>query len=224
MRSRRSVTIAPMAWSSRSLKFAMALRARVTTGFWPVMAPAGRPPLDDLVVGDRLAEAHVDDDLLSRGTCMGFLKPNSFISAGTTSLLEAHLAAARLGFSPASMVACEAGLLDLVRGHGASLPPSWPWLPWACRPSRRPSVVPLLRQPSWASDRRSVSPRVGLELRESPALAGLAQYVASIRASQLLQNRTFLSPSIRMPTRVGLSHLRADQHARSRGDACPASR
>ena len=38
MRSRRSVTITPIVWPSRSLKIAIAFLARVTTGFCPVMA------------------------------------------------------------------------------------------------------------------------------------------------------------------------------------------
>ena len=37
MRSPRSVTLAPMAWPSRSLKPAIDLPALVTIGFWPVM-------------------------------------------------------------------------------------------------------------------------------------------------------------------------------------------
>ena len=61
----RSVTIAPMGRPSRSLKVAIAFLARVTTGFWPVMArmllDGG---VDDLRVRHRRAEAHVDDDLL----------------------------------------------------------------------------------------------------------------------------------------------------------------
>ena len=44
MRSRRSVTIAPIAWPSRSLKFAIAFLARVTTGFWPVIARSWSTP------------------------------------------------------------------------------------------------------------------------------------------------------------------------------------
>ena len=38
MRSRRSVTIAPIGWPSRSLKVAIDFLALVTTGFWPVIA------------------------------------------------------------------------------------------------------------------------------------------------------------------------------------------
>jgi hypothetical protein len=38
MRSRRSVTLAPIGMPSRSLKVAIAFLARVTTGFWPVIA------------------------------------------------------------------------------------------------------------------------------------------------------------------------------------------
>ena len=42
MRSPRSVTLAPMALPSRSLKPAMDLLARVTIGFWPVMVARSR--------------------------------------------------------------------------------------------------------------------------------------------------------------------------------------
>lgn len=38
MRSLRRVTMQPMGMPSLSLKAAMERRARVTTGFWPVMA------------------------------------------------------------------------------------------------------------------------------------------------------------------------------------------
>ena len=52
-----------MPW--RTLNCAIDFLARVTTGFWPVIARelvgAG---VDDLGVAGRLAEAHVDDDLL----------------------------------------------------------------------------------------------------------------------------------------------------------------
>ena len=37
MRSPRKVTFTPIARPSRSLKFAMLVRALVTTGFWPVI-------------------------------------------------------------------------------------------------------------------------------------------------------------------------------------------
>ncbi len=39
MRGPRSVTLHPMGEFSRSLKLAMDFFARVTTGFWPAMAP-----------------------------------------------------------------------------------------------------------------------------------------------------------------------------------------
>lgn len=42
MRSPRSVTCAPIGMPSRSLNWAMDLRALVTCGFWPVMASRSR--------------------------------------------------------------------------------------------------------------------------------------------------------------------------------------
>jgi hypothetical protein len=64
MRSRRSVTIAPMAWPLRSLKFAIDFLARRIDGFWPGdRAELDRRAVEQLGVGDRLADAHVDHDL-----------------------------------------------------------------------------------------------------------------------------------------------------------------
>ena len=65
MRSRRSVTLQPIAMPSRSLKVAIDLRDLVITGFWPVIAVrSATAPSTLLAVVDRLADAHVDDDLL----------------------------------------------------------------------------------------------------------------------------------------------------------------
>ena len=52
-----------MPW--RTLNCAIDFLARVTTGFWPVIfADLVGAGVDDLGVLRRLAEAHVDDDLL----------------------------------------------------------------------------------------------------------------------------------------------------------------
>ena len=65
MRSRRKVTLQPIGMPSRSLNCAIDFLALVITGFWPaiccISAAAG---LDLLLVLGRLADAHVDDDLV----------------------------------------------------------------------------------------------------------------------------------------------------------------
>ena len=71
IRSPRSVTCAPIGMPSRSLNWAMDLRALVTAGFWPVIAARSRiGALDQLGVAGGLADAHVDHDLDQAGTCM----------------------------------------------------------------------------------------------------------------------------------------------------------
>ena len=65
MRALRSVTIAPIGMPARSLKFAIAFLARVTTGFCPLMRlQLLDRGVDDLRVRDGRAETHVDHDLL----------------------------------------------------------------------------------------------------------------------------------------------------------------
>ena len=64
MRSPRSVACAPIGMPSRSLNWAMDLRALVTTGFWPVIAvEVADGALDELAVLGGVADAHVHDDL-----------------------------------------------------------------------------------------------------------------------------------------------------------------
>ena len=68
MRSPRSVTLAPMALPSRSLKPAIDFLALVTSGFWPVIVVRSRDRALEQrrLLGGR-ADAHVDDDLLEAG-------------------------------------------------------------------------------------------------------------------------------------------------------------
>ena len=93
MRSPRSVTMQPIGMFSRSLKFAIALRERVTTGFWPVIVGHLLDRrIEQLHVLDRLAEAHVEDDLLEprhleRGSC----SPISFCSGRHDVLVDTLL-------------------------------------------------------------------------------------------------------------------------------------
>ena len=71
IRSPRSVVCAPIGIPSRSLNWAMDLRALVTIGFWPVMASRSRmAPSISLAVTGSLAHPHVDDDLDHVGTCI----------------------------------------------------------------------------------------------------------------------------------------------------------
>ena len=65
MRFWRSVTLAPIGMPSRSLKVAIDLRALVITGFCPaISARSAAAAVDLLGVGDRLADAHVQHDLV----------------------------------------------------------------------------------------------------------------------------------------------------------------
>ena len=65
IRSLRSVTFTPSAISSRTLKPAIDFLAMVMTGFWPAIACISSNALiHDLSVVDRVADAHVQDDLL----------------------------------------------------------------------------------------------------------------------------------------------------------------
>src|SRR4051812_43849619 len=86
IRSPRSVTMAPIGMPSRTLKAAIDLRARVTTGFCPVICPSS------LTAGSRIFAFCVASPtpmlttiLFSRGTAAGFLRSSSFISVGASS-------------------------------------------------------------------------------------------------------------------------------------------
>ena len=55
----------PIGMPSRSLKLAMALRALVTTGFWPVIAVSSATATSStLAFWIASPQAHVDDDLV----------------------------------------------------------------------------------------------------------------------------------------------------------------
>ena len=75
MRSRRRVTIAPIATPSRSLKPAMDFLARVITGFCPVMlAELFDGGVEQLRVLHRLAQPHVHHDLVQTRHFHGVLQ------------------------------------------------------------------------------------------------------------------------------------------------------
>ena len=75
MRALRSVTLAPIGMPSRTLKVAIDFRACVMTGFCPaIMREIVGRELHLLGVGGRLADAHVEHDLVDarhavRGSC-----------------------------------------------------------------------------------------------------------------------------------------------------------
>src|SRR5512137_915626 len=78
--------MAPMLWPWRSLKLAMDLRALVTTGFCPVMAESCSSEASRILPFWMASPSPMfTTTLSSRGACMGFLNPNSFIRAGRTS-------------------------------------------------------------------------------------------------------------------------------------------
>ena len=84
MRSRRSVTLQPIGMPSRSLKLAIDLRARVTTGFWP--ADRGQLAATAASTSCRPATASPTPMLMtifsSRGTCMRVLVAELLLRLG----------------------------------------------------------------------------------------------------------------------------------------------
>ena len=97
MRSPRSVTLAPIGMFSRILKVAIDLRARVMTGFWPAISVRSlAAAVDLLAVVDRLADAHVEDDLF---------EPRHLHRVLVAELLD-QLARARPSRSAPSCAAC----------------------------------------------------------------------------------------------------------------------
>src|SRR5262245_23768647 len=86
MRSPRSVTMAPMGMPSRSLKFAIAFLARVTTGRWPLMAPSSSTAESRILAFCVASPSPMLRTIFDRrGTAMPFFRPRSRRSAGATS-------------------------------------------------------------------------------------------------------------------------------------------
>ena len=82
----RRVTQRPIGLPSRSLKAAMAFRARVTMGFWPDIVVRSLVALS-IALGLVRASPRpmLSTTFFSQGTCMTFWYPNSRIMVGTTS-------------------------------------------------------------------------------------------------------------------------------------------
>src|SRR6266568_5192679 len=78
--------MAPMDWPWRSLKFAIDLRALVMTGFWPVSCPSCSTEAS-MILPLLMASPRpmLTTTFSSLGTCIGFLNPSSFTSAGRIS-------------------------------------------------------------------------------------------------------------------------------------------
>ena len=102
MRSPRSVTLTPIALPVRSRNWAIERRARVTTGFWPVIGVRSPTAASiALALRQRLAEADVDDDLgqarhLHRvGVAELLPERRHDLVAVALAQLAAHLAASR---------------------------------------------------------------------------------------------------------------------------------
>ena len=73
MRSPRSVVCVPIGMPSRSLNWAIDLRALVTTGFWPVMAVRSRTaPSMSLLSLAASPTPMLTTTLTTPGTCMTF--------------------------------------------------------------------------------------------------------------------------------------------------------
>ena len=78
IRSPRNVTWAPIGMPSRSLNWAMDLRARVIDRLLPGdRGEVADRPVDQLGVAGRLADAHVDHDLDQTGICITLANSNS---------------------------------------------------------------------------------------------------------------------------------------------------
>src|SRR5262245_38408279 len=87
MRGPRSVTLQPIGAFSRSLKFAIDFLARVTTGFWPVIACRSAVAKSRTLAFSFPSPTPMLITIFSsRGTWKGLLYPRSFMSAGTTTL------------------------------------------------------------------------------------------------------------------------------------------
>src|SRR5690606_1875536 len=176
--------------------------------------------LEDLVVGERLTQTHVDDDLLEARRLHGVLEVQLLEQRGNALLAVAGLHPRRADLEALLDDRREADALGLFLPALALL-----------RLLVFSHFYPLLRRPSdieSAADQSCVNFN---SVRETPegdphtwqvpssactrnlsgsgtgALPCQKHHRQSIVASHCLQNRFFFSPSTRMPTRVGLSHL-----------------
>ena len=79
MRAPRSVTLQPTGKPSRSLKAAIALRAFVTSGFWPVISVMSPTALSMTFLSATASPTPMFTVILVIfGTCIGFATPRFF--------------------------------------------------------------------------------------------------------------------------------------------------
>src|SRR5580704_11346435 len=114
IRSRRKVTLHPIGMPSRSLKVAIDRFALVTTGCWPVIAVKSAAAASAFLLSCTASPTPILTTIFSRrGTCIGFLYPNSCISAGRTVVSYCSCRRALAISSPVDDLARAAGEPDL---------------------------------------------------------------------------------------------------------------
>src|SRR5512136_941266 len=102
--------MAPMLCPWRSLKFAMDLRALVTTGFCPVMAESCSSDASRILPFWMASPSPMFTTTFStRGACIGFLSPNSLTSAGRISFSNLSFRRAAIDHSLPSSGALASG-------------------------------------------------------------------------------------------------------------------
>ena len=80
----RSVTLTPLGWPSRNLKFAMLLLAFVTTGCYPVIVAISFTTSRTHSLGISLRIPELTTIFSRLGTTWGLVIPSDFLSSGTT--------------------------------------------------------------------------------------------------------------------------------------------
>src|SRR5262245_58139246 len=118
MRDLRSVTLQPIGWFSRSLKFEIALRDLVITGFWPAIRP--RSAAADSTFLRSLTPSPMPmlmTILSSVGTCIGLLYLNCSVSFLRTA--SSNMVRRRGGTRGSSAGAAAAGLAAPFSPFGA---------------------------------------------------------------------------------------------------------
>src|SRR5574341_595476 len=113
--------MAPTDWPWRNLKLAMDLRARVTTGLWPVMAESCSTEASRIFPLEMASPSPMFTTTLSRrGACSRFRYPNSCTRAGRISFR--YRCFSRAGMSPSP----RSSLPRLVALPARSHPPAVP--------------------------------------------------------------------------------------------------
>src|SRR5690349_5214029 len=81
IRALRSVTLQPMAWPSRSLKVAIAMRECVTIGFWPAISAMSAAASSTFLRSLTASPMPMLSTTFSRrGTCIALVRPNCSVN------------------------------------------------------------------------------------------------------------------------------------------------